>query len=105
MRTVDLDGACQSAKAPQGNSLLADYPGVDRTFAAVSHKYYWTGLHSDVLHFVRSYTVCTAAKSSNQLRMGAESFSSIPLQLFTSWAMSLIGPLPVMKGGNEWIVI
>ena len=36
--------------------------------------------------------------------MGAESFQSIPLQLFTSWAMDLIGPLPVTKAGNECIV-
>ena len=97
---------CREAvlRAAHGDSLLAGHPGVDRTFAAVSHNYYWTGLHADVAHFVRSCTVCAAAKSSNQLRMGAESFSSIPLQPFTSWAMDLIGPLPVTKGGNEWIV-
>ena len=97
---------CREAvlRAAHGDGLLAGHPGVDRRVAAVSHHYYWTGLHSDVAHFVRSCTVCAAAKSSNQLRMGAESFSSIPLQPFTSWAMDLIGPLPVTKGGSELIV-
>jgi len=36
--------------------------------------------------------------------MGAESFSAILLQPFTSWAMDLIGPLPASKKGNTWIV-
>ena len=57
---------CREAvlRAARGDSLLAGHLGVDRTFAAVSHNYYWTGLHSDVAHFVRSCTVCAAAKSS-----------------------------------------
>jgi len=42
--------------------------------------------------------------SSNQLRMGTESFSSILLQPFTSWAMDLIRPLPATKSGHTWIV-
>jgi len=36
--------------------------------------------------------------------MGAESFSSIPLKPFTSWAIDLIGPLPATKSGRTWIV-
>ena len=35
---------CREAvlRAAHGDSLLAGHPGVDRTFAAVSHAYYWT---------------------------------------------------------------
>jgi len=36
--------------------------------------------------------------------MGAESFSAIPLQPFTSWAMDLIELLPASKKGNTWSV-
>jgi len=36
--------------------------------------------------------------------MGAESFSAIPLQPCTSWAMDLIGPLPASTKGNTWIL-
>jgi len=36
--------------------------------------------------------------------MDAESFSSILLQPFTSWAMDLIGPLPATTSGHTWIV-
>ena len=49
-------------------------------------------------------SVCAAAKSSNQLRMGTDTFLAIPLQPFTSWAMDLVGPLPPTKKGHIWIV-
>jgi hypothetical protein len=61
-------------------------------------------LYEDVAHFVRSCRVCAAAKSSNQLRMGAESFTTIPIEPFSHWAMDLIGPLPRSRSGNSWIV-
>jgi hypothetical protein len=57
-----------------------------------------------VAHFVRSCKTCAVAKSSNKKRMGAESYSAVPIQPFISWAMDLIGPLPTTKLGHEWIV-
>jgi len=36
--------------------------------------------------------------------MRAESYSAVPIQQFTSWAMDLIGHLPTMKLGHKWIV-
>jgi len=91
-------------RAAHGDSVLAGHPGIDRTIAAVSHSYYWPGLHNDVGHFVRSCQTCAASKSSNAQRMGAEAFSTIPLKPFEAWAMDLIGPLPKTKQGHEWIV-
>jgi len=67
-------------------------------------RYYWPRLFADVAHFVRSCKKCAAAKSSNQKRMGAESYSAVPIQPFTSWAMDLIEPLPMTKLRHEWIV-
>jgi len=91
-------------RAAHVDSVLTGHPGIDRTYAAVSYAYYRPGLFADVAHFLRSCNVCTASKSSNQLRMGAESFSAIPLQPFTSWAMDLIELLPASKKGNTWSV-
>jgi len=91
-------------RAAHGDSILAGHPGIDHTYAAVAYAYYWPNLAADVSHFVRSCAVCAAAKSSNQLRMGTDTFSAIPLQPFTSWAMDLVGPLPPTKKGRTWIV-
>jgi hypothetical protein len=58
----------------------------------------------DVAHFIRSCRSCAAAKSSTGLRLGVDSFSSVPLQPFTHWSMDLIGPLPKSCIGNDLIV-
>ena len=65
---------------------------------------YWPGLHADLAHFVRTCKTCAASKSSHHQRLGTETYSAIPIQPFTSWAMDLIGPMPRSKDGNEWIV-
>jgi len=103
---VCVPAVCMEAvlRAAHGDSVLAGHLGVGRTSAAVAHSYYWPRLFADVSHFVRSCKTCAAAKSSNQKRMGAESYSAVPIQPFTSWAMDLIGTLPTMKLGHEWIV-
>ena len=107
---VCVTTVCREAvlRAAHGDNVLARHPGVGRTSAAVTvaHSYYWPRLFADVAHFVRSESckTCVAAKSSNQKRMGAESYSAVPIQPFTSWVMDLIGPLPMTKLGPEWIV-
>ena len=100
---VCVPAVCQEAvlRAAHGDSTLS---GIDRTTAAVSHAFYWPDLHADVAHFVRTCKTCAASKSSNHQRLGTETYSAIPMQPFTSWAMDLIGPMPRSKDGNEWIV-
>ena len=90
-------------RAAHGDSTLAGHPGIDRTTAAVSHAFYWPGLHADVAHFVCTCKTCAASKSSNHQRLGTETYSAIPIQPFTSWAMDSIGLMPRSKDGNEWI--
>jgi hypothetical protein len=51
-------------------------------------------LYEDVAHFVRSCRVCAAAKSSNQLRMGAESFTTIPIEPFHTGLWISLAPCP-----------
>ena len=91
-------------EAAHGGSSLAGHPGIARTAAAVARYFYWPRLYADVAHYVRSCRTCAAAKPSSRLRLGSESFESIPSQPFTHWSMDLIGPLPKSKAGNDWIV-
>ena len=94
----------QVLEAANGGSLLTGHPGNARTAAAVVQFFYWSCLYEDVVHFVRSCRVYAAERSSNQLRMGAESFTTIPNEPFSHWAMDLIDPLPGSRSGNSWIV-
>ena len=89
--------------AAHGDALTG-HPGITRTAANIAQFFWWPNMFRDVAHFVRSCRTCAAAKSSTGLRLGVDSFSSVPLQPFTHWSMDLIGPLPKSRSGNDLIV-
>ena len=103
---VFVPAACREAvlRAAHGDSRLAGHLGIDRTTSAMSHAFYWPGLHADVVHLVRICKTCAASTSSCHQRLGTKTYSAIPIQLFTRWAMKLIGPMPRSKDSNNWIV-
>ena len=80
---------------------LVGHPGVTRTEANIVQVFWWPNFFRDVCHFVRSCRTCDTAKSSDGLRLGVDTFSSVPIQPFTHWSMDLIGPLPK---SNDWIL-
>ena len=88
-------------RAAHGDSTLVGHPGIDRTSANVGRFFYWPAMHKDVAHFVRSCRVCAGSKSSTHLRLGVEAFSTIPSQPFSSWAVDLVGPMPLSSTGND----
>jgi hypothetical protein len=89
--------------AAHGDALTG-HPGITRTAANIAQFFWWPNMFRDVARFVRSCRTCAAAKSSTGLRLGVDSFSSVPLQPFTHWSMDLIGPLPKSRSGNDLIV-
>ena len=103
---VCVPASCRAAvlDAAHGGSKLVGHPGVARTATAVARYFYWPRLYADVAHFVRSCRTCAANKPSSRMRLGAETFETVPLQPFSHWAMDLIGPLPKSRSGNDWIV-
>ncbi len=89
--------------AAHGGTFVG-HPGITRTAANVAQFFWWPNLFRDAAHFVRSCRTCATAKSSTGLRLGVNSFSSVPVQQFTHWSMDLIGPLPKLCTGNDLIV-
>ena len=94
----------QVLRAAHGGSTFVGHPGVHRTTTAVRRFFFWPTLARDAAHFVRSCVTCAGAKSSTHLRLGTESFSSIPPLPFSSWAMDLVGPMPPSRAGNDMFV-
>ena len=105
---ICVPAACRAAvlREAHGGSVLAGHPGIARTTAHVARFFYWPGLHSDVAHFVRTCQTCAAVKPSNRLRMGSEehAFTTVPARPFSHWSMDLIGPMPLSRDGNAYIV-
>ncbi len=65
MTRVCVPHVCRSVvlHTAHGDSVLTGHPGMQRTTANVPRSYWWSGLHRDVEHFVRSCRTCAAAKS------------------------------------------
>ena len=103
---VCVPASCRAAvlDAAHGGNRMVGHPGIARTATAVARYFYWPRLYADVAHFVRSCRTCAATKPSSRMRLGAETFETVPLQPFSHWAMDLIGPLPKSRSGNDWIV-
>jgi hypothetical protein len=72
--------------AAHGDALVG-HPGITRTAANIAQFFWWPNLFRDVAHFVRSGHTCATAKGSTGLRLGVDSFSSVPLQPFTHWSV------------------
>jgi hypothetical protein len=107
MTRVCVPHICRSAAVlhtTHGDSVLAGHPGMERTETSVARSYWWSGLHRDVTHFVRSCRTCATAKNSTALRLGVESHSAVPVEPFSNGVMDLIGPVSLSKSGNDLIL-
>ena len=74
-------------RAAHGEALTG-HPGIHRTAAVVAHFFWWPNLFRDVAHYVRSCRTCAAAKNSTALRLGVDTFTSVPVQPFTHWSLA-----------------
>ena len=103
---VCVPASCRNLvlSAAHGGNVLVGHPGITRTAASVARHYWWPNLFRDVAQFVRSCKPCATSKASTHRRMGAPTFSAVPEEPFTHWAMDFIGPLPKSRRGHEWIV-
>jgi len=91
-------------RAAHGDRFLLSHSGFDPSMVSMAHSFYWPWLCADVALSVCLCFTCAALKSGNHQWLGFLQCSAIPVQLFTSWAMTMIGPLPTTQLGNNWIV-
>jgi hypothetical protein len=106
MPRVCVPHVCRSTvlHTAHGDSVLVGHPGMESTAASVVRSYWWSGLHRDVAHFVRSCRTYAAVKRSITLRLDVESHSAVPVEPFSNWAMDLIGPVSLSQVGNDLIL-
>ena len=81
----------------------AGHLGWKRTLESITKSYFWPGVKTDVQKYCETCDPCTARKSSKSQRA--------PLgQLITGGPMEkvsldILGPLPVTKNGNRYILV
>ena len=82
--------------------LLAGHFGFNETFRAISMKYFWPNMGDDIKAYIKSCDTC----QRRQRPMKTEPLHSLKVgQPFDRLGMDIVGPLPLTKNGNQYIVV
>lgn len=83
----------------------AGHLGVFKTYRRLALRYFWPGMHQDVVKFVGSCIKCLSYKPQNHQtlgEMGRPKQCSRPFQMIS---IDLMGPLPVTRKQNSYILV
>jgi hypothetical protein len=81
---------------------LAGHFGFNETFRAISERYFWPDMGNDIKAHIQSCDTCQRRKRPirteplHPLKVG---------QPFDRLGMDIVGPLPLTKNGNQYIVV
>jgi hypothetical protein len=85
------------------NPLHGGHGGIDRTFFNLKRKFYWKGMHHDIVRTINSCLVCQLRKSP---RLNPEPLHPIPPPSYPMQTIhtDILGPLPLTELGNKYIL-
>lgn len=61
---------------------VSGHPGRNRTYAWLSHNYFWKGIQADIFKYVASCVSCQQSKNSHQLPVGVYHPLQVPTRRF-----------------------
>src|ERR1700754_3182431 len=84
---------------------MAGHMGLKKTYERISQRYFWFGMYADIKEWVKLCRVCGASKGIPNERLGiphSHIYTSAPFEVV---AADLVGPLPITKSGNRWLLV
>ena len=83
---------------------LAGHLGKDKTLTRISQRFFWPTLSQDVASYVRS---CLACQRTRQKKGEKVPLQPMPIMgnPFERIAMDIVGPLPKIRKGHEYILV
>lgn len=83
----------------------AGHLGVFKTHRWLCLRYYWPGMHKDVLDFVKACDVCRAYKRSTQATPGLMGKPKVCSKPFQVVSLDLVGALPRSWSGYTFLMV
>lgn len=84
---------------------LGCHQGHQRTTEALKLRYYWQGMQKDVIDYINTCVSCNQRKTSRtDNRPAPLEISFTPNTPFTHTAMDIVGPLPLTRNGNRYLL-
>ena len=78
--------------------------GIRRTYNMVGLQYWWSNMRADVQTVLQMCIECSRARAT----FNAKPAELQPLEiqgLFARWSVDLLGPLPLSKRGNRYVIV
>ena len=87
------------------DSPLSGHLGFDRTLDRIQRSYWWPNMKSSVLNFVASCRQCATKKIIRHKKGIPLMHQETPGEPMQSIAMDILGPLPVTKRNNRFVIV
>ncbi|KAJ9517116.1 hypothetical protein QJQ45_009020 [Haematococcus lacustris] len=84
---------------------MSGHGGIAKTYKAVSDRFWWPGMHSYVVDYVRRCHVCQRNKSSTQKPAGLMVPLQMPKAPWDSVSMDFVVKLPKTAAGHDSILV
>jgi transposase InsO family protein len=84
------------------NIQLAGHQGKNRTLKQVMETFYWPGMKSDVVRWVKACLACRRRKTPRPMRAGIRTLA-LSMYPNETVAMDIVGPFLKSISGNMWI--
>lgn len=78
--------------------------GLEKTLDQVMKSFWWSGIRAEIQDYVSSCVSCQSNKASNQKPAGLLHPLPIPNRRWEQVSMDFIGPLPVTRRGNDFVL-
>ena len=84
-------------------SITTLHQGVQRMYKLMQTRVYWKGMQTDIRQYVSNCTTCSISKATPNQREGYMQLFSVH-KPFEIVHMDVVGPLPITKNGNIYIL-
>jgi len=85
------------------NHITAAHPGRRKMVMMISQHFYWKNMKKDVQLFIANCHSCARRNTKSNIRMKLKSIP--PGGPWEKLGIDLVGPLPVSKNGNKYILV
>ena len=86
------------------DDISAGHFGFSRTLERISKRFYWPGMAQDVLQYCRACIQCQTRKTIPNIPAGLMMYIQVD-QPFEKVGIDLLGPFPVSRYGNKYIIV
>lgn len=83
----------------------AGHLGIFKTYRRLALRYFWPGMHQDVVKYVSSCDKCLTYKAQNHQTLGEMGRPKQCSRPFQTISIDLMGPLPVTRKQNSYILV